>query len=131
MVEDAESFDHVCNCNPLVSDQEQVLSIVAISGPGEVVGAEVDPRGGLVEIDHDELVVQPNPGSSGRFGLERLRSVLAERGGVHRRAVPIRRLQVDATHLLVRHAEHEDVVVFSELGDGIPDGPRRLVQKRQ
>ncbi len=90
----------------------------------EVVGAEVDTRGRLVEVDHHELVVHAIASAAGRLLVERRRDVLVERRREHRRDVAVRHLQVDATDLLVGNAVDEDAGLLGDFLEGLLDDAR-------
>ena len=101
------------------------------AGYREIVGAEVDARGRLVEIDHHELVVHAIAAAAGRLLVERRRDVLVERRGEHRRDVAVRHLQVDAADLLVGDAVDEDAGLLRDLLDRLLDDAGRDRQERE
>ena len=79
MVEDAQRLDRVRDRDAPVADQEQILAVLLVGGNGEIVGAEIDARGRLVEVDHHELVVHAVAAAAGRLLVERRGHVLVER----------------------------------------------------
>lgn len=55
VVEEPQRFDGVGDRDPAVADEKQVFAVFDIRRRGEIVRAEIDPRTGLVEIDHPNL----------------------------------------------------------------------------
>lgn len=100
-----------------------------IGGRGEIVGAEIDPRRRLVEVDHGELVMHARAAAAGRLGLEGFRHVGAEFGGKHRRDIAAGVLHVEAADVLVGNAVDEDVLVGGDGLDGVEDDAWRFVEK--
>lgn len=67
VIEDAQRLHHVGRGDPPVTDDEEVLGILPVHRPGEVVRAKVDPSRRLVEVDHDEFVVHTSASAPSRF----------------------------------------------------------------
>ena len=108
VVEDAQRLDDVGDRDPAVADEKQVLAVLDVRRRGEVVRAEIDPGGRLVEIDDDELVVHADAATAGRLLGERLRHVLRQRRGKDRRDIAVRLLQIEAADFPVGDAVDED-----------------------
>jgi hypothetical protein len=70
VIEDPECLDHIGHGDPAIADEWQVLSVRDVGRRRETIGAHVDARRRLVEVDHDELVMHPGAAAHGRFRLD-------------------------------------------------------------
>ncbi len=129
VVEDAQRLDDVGDCDPAVADEKQVFSVLDVCRRGEVVRAEIDPRGRLVEIDDDEFVVHADAATAGWLLGERFRDVLRQRRGKDGRNIAVRLLQVEAADFPVGDAIDEDLVIFRHLLDRVQNRSRGLVEE--
>ena len=84
---------------------------------GEIVRAQVDAGGRLVEIDDDELVMHAVAAAARRLAWRRLGNVLVERRREDGSDVAVRHLQVEAADLLVGNAVDEDILAVGDLLD--------------
>ena len=131
VVEHPERFDHVGDGHAPVANQQQVLAVLGVGGGGEVVGPEVHARRRLVEVDDDEFVVHADAAAAGRLRFERLGHIAGERRRTHRRDVAVRLLHVEAAHLSIGDAVHEDLGVRADFLDRVENRSGRLVEKRE
>ena len=76
MVEHAQGFDRIGDCDSTVANEHEVLPVLRVRCSREVVRAEVHTRSRLVEVDNDELMMHPYAAAARRLRLERLGDVL-------------------------------------------------------
>ncbi len=101
VVEHAQRLDVVGDCDPAVTDEKQVFSVLDVRWRREVVRAEIDARGGFVEIDDDEFVVHADAAAAGWFlGLNGFGTFFAQCRGKDGEIFPSGFLQVEAADFL-------------------------------
>lgn len=130
VVEDAYPFDHIRCRNFLVADEEQVLSVLKVSGLAEVV--RTGPHAGVrcVEIDYQKLVVQIWPDAGVRFDLKRRRHVFVEASEIDGCSVAIGLMNGD-TGVVVGNAVGETGLLVAASTASVTAPPVMLRKARE